>query len=230
MVSTATSRDLFQFDLDICGGRGEVAGADEAGRGCLAGPIVAAAVVFDYSGGTDIFENLAGRLNDSKKLSARAREELYPLIVGSAARLAIVVAGNRTIDEKGLHKTNLRALEASLMSLSPCPRHAIVDGYEISDSPVPHEAVKKGDSRSAVIAAASVIAKVVRDRIMHTISRDYPLYGFDRHVGYATMAHREAIARHGLCRLHRRSFRTGPLPDVSPSINPGVVKGGDSNK
>ena len=207
--ATANTSALFTFDLEACGCSGEIAGCDEVGRGCLAGPIVAAAVVFDYS--TLDLEKagppLKG-LGDSKKLSPAARERLYPVIIRHASRVSITSYTSRTIDEKGLHKTNLRALARSLETLAPCPETALVDGHlPLPDCPVVHRPVKKGDSRSACIAAASIIAKVTRDRLMRTLHHRYPEYGFDQHVGYSTPAHREAIARHGYCSIHRRSFR-----------------------
>lgn len=212
---TVTTKVLFEFDLEACGGSGEMAGSDEVGRGCLAGPIVAAAVVFDYSTlDLDKAAPLLKGLGDSKKLTGAVRERLYPLIIRQAARISITSFSSRTIDEKGLHKTNLRALGRSLETLAPCPENALVDGHlHLPDCRVPHQPLKKGDSRSACIAAASVIAKVIRDRLMRTVHEQYPQYGFDRHVGYSTLAHREAIARHGYCPIHRRSFRC-ELPDI----------------
>ncbi len=193
-----------------------MAGTDEAGRGCLAGPIVAAAVVFDYSKlDSPGFMLLRERLSDSKRLTSSRREELYPVIIGTAVRFSIIQAGNRTIDEEGLQKTNMSILEESLKSLAPCPGLALVDGYRIPGSPVEHQPLIKGDSRSACIAAASVLAKVSRDRIMRRLDGIYPEYGFGKHVGYATEEHRAAISRHGFCDIHRRSFKTGPLPDAS---------------
>lgn len=216
--ATANTSALFKFDLEACGGHREIAGCDEVGRGCLAGPIVAAAVVFDYAT-FDLEKSgpLFSRLGDSKKLSPAAREKLYPVIIRHAARISITSYTSRTIDEKGLHKTNLRALARSLETLEPCPDTALVDGH----LPLPgcshaHTPVKKGDSKSACIAAASIIAKVTRDRLMHTIHQRYPQYGFDQHVGYSTLAHREAIARHGYCSIHRRSFRC-ELPVIDRS-------------
>ncbi len=204
MVSLPADADLFAFDADYCGG-GELAGADEAGRGCLAGPLVAAAVVFDYSRGPGAFAALA-RLNDSKKLSRARREELFPLIVGAASRFTIVMAASHTIDDRGLHRTNLALLARSLTSLDPCPPLALVDGYQLPAGP-PHRALKHGDATSACVAAASVLAKVSRDRLMMQLHQRFPQYGFNRHVGYATRDHRQAIAEHGLSSLHRRSFR-----------------------
>lgn len=214
MTAVSTATGLFEYDLEACGGSGEVAGADEAGRGCLAGPLIAAAVVFDYGKmGLEQFELLAG-LDDSKKLTPKARCRLYPLIIRCAARLSVVAASAVSIDECGLHKTNLAALRDAAEALAPVGGEVLVDGYGLGDGAVPHLSVKKGDSTSAAIAAASIIAKVSRDRIMHKMHEDFPQYGFASHVGYATEAHRAAIARHGLSPLHRRSFSTGPLPAV----------------
>ncbi len=177
---------------------------------------MAAAVVFNYSQGEDgRFQHLRERLDDSKRLTAAMREQLFPAIIGAASRFAIVVASNHTIDERGLHRTNLRVLEESLMRLSPCPGTVLVDGYRLAKSAPAHHPLKHGDSTSACVAAASVLAKVSRDRIMRTLDARYPQYGFAGHKGYATEEHRAAIARHGFCELHRRSFSTGPLPEVT---------------
>ena len=216
-MSARTSPDtISRVALDLeAGGGWEVAGADGVGRGCLAGPIVAAAVVLDYSLLTvdELAPQLAG-LGDSKKLTAKARERLYPLIIRQASRFAIVSAGNRTIDEQGLHITNLRILGRSLESLVSCPQVALVDGrLRLPGCHVSHTPITKGDSKSACIAAASIIAKVTRDRLMRRLHQRYPEYGFDGHVGYGSKAHREAIARHGYSPIHRRSF-TVTLPEL----------------
>jgi ribonuclease HII len=211
MSAAAAATDLFDFDLEYCGG-GEMAGSDEAGRGCLAGPLVAAAVVFDYSVGAGRFGQLDGRLDDSKKLSAAVREELFPVIISAASRFAVVMASNHPIDEQGLHRTNLNLLERSLTSLDPPPALCLVDGYHIPDSTIEHQMLRKGDTKSACVAAASVLAKVVRDRLMLQLHQRFPEYGFDHHVGYATKAHRLAIVSHGLCRYHRRSFKINIMP------------------
>lgn len=210
---TATSA-LFEFDLDF-GGAQEMAGADEVGRGCLAGPIVAAAVVFDYSR-MEIGQlaPLLSGLGDSKKLTAKARERLFPLIIRHSSRFSIISCGNRTIDEQGLQQTNLRVLGRSLEALSPYAGVALVDGRQkLPDCRVPHQSIIKGDARSACVAAASIIAKVTRDRLMHKLHERFPEYGFDGHVGYGSLSHRQAIARHGYTSLHRRSFNVS-LPDV----------------
>jgi len=210
MAATASidTAALFEFDLSACGRR-EMAGADEVGRGCLAGPIVAAAVVFDYSRiDAEHMASLLQGLGDSKKLTIKARERLYPLIVSHVSRFSIISASSRTIDEDGLHKTNLRVLARSLETLGPCPEVALVDGRQrLPHCSVTHTPVTKGDSQSACIAAASVLAKVTRDRLMRKMHERYPQYGFDSHMGYGSLTHREAIARHGFTLLHRRSFR-----------------------
>jgi len=194
----------FAFDLERGGGL--VAGADEAGRGCLAGPLVAAAVCFDYAALTDADFEALERLNDSKRLTREARETLYGIVIGRARQVAVVACSAPSIDERGLHRCNLRALGAALECLEPRPDRAFVDGFAVPDCTVPHEALIGGDTRSAAVAAASVIAKVTRDRVMRRLDEQYPAYGFARHVGYATAEHQEMITRHGVCHLHRRSF------------------------
>lgn len=211
MVKAAAISPLIEYDLGRCGGRGEVAGADEAGRGCLAGPLAAAAVVFDYRRlDARALGQLAG-LKDSKKLTPAARETLYPLILRHAARVALVLASARTIDGQGLHVTNLRALADSLAALAPCPEVVLVDGYALPAGPAGHEPLKKGDSLSAAVAAASIVAKVARDRVMRLAHLDLPDYGFDRHMGYATAEHIAVIAERGYSSFHRRSFRINSL-------------------
>ncbi len=221
MAATETSPAaiLFEYDLEMCGGAGEMAGADEVGRGCLAGPIVAAAVTLDYSR-LDI-ETLAATLKglgDSKKLTAVARKRLYPLILRNISRFSVISYSSRTIDECGLHKTNLRVLARSLESLEPCPKTALVDGrQQLPDCQVEHQAITKGDTKSACIAAASIVAKVIRDRLMLKLHEQYPEYGFSRHMGYGSLDHREAIAAHGYSPQHRRSFNV-TLPRISETL------------
>ena len=211
--------ERFAFDLDRCGaataGGGEagasparlrVAGADEAGRGCLAGPLVTAAVCFDYEGWGDADFAALERLTDSKRLTDVAREELYGEVLRRARRVVVVARSSAAIDERGLHVCNLEALAEALDGAGELACVALVDGFALPGCERPHEAVVGGDLRSAAVAAASVIAKVTRDRVMRRLHERYPQYGFDRHVGYATAYHQEMITVHGVCPLHRLSF------------------------
>jgi ribonuclease HII len=199
--------ERFVYDLDRAGPVA-VAGADEAGRGCLAGPLVTASVCFDYGRlGDEDFAALEA-LDDSKKLTRERRATLYDEILRRARQVAIVSCSPATIDGRGLHRCNLDGLAAALESLRPRPAVCLVDGFRLAGYEGEHEAVVGGDGLSAAIAAASVVAKVTRDRVMLRLHESYPNYGFDRHVGYATAAHREAIERHGACELHRLSFNT----------------------
>jgi len=197
--------ERFAFDLDLAG-RATVAGADEAGRGCLAGPLVAAAVCFDYAAMDDAdFAALDG-LDDSKRVSKARRAALYDEILRCARQVVIVCRSPGTIDRDGLHRCNLAALARAVEGIAPAPGVTLVDGFPLPGCRRAHRAVVGGDGRSAAIAAASVVAKVTRDRLMRRLHLSHPQYGFDRHVGYATVAHHEAIAAHGVCELHRLSF------------------------
>ena len=195
----------FAHDLKR-GDGGTVAGADEAGRGCLAGPLVAAAVAFDYSSWTDADFAALEALNDSKKLTRPRREEVFAGVVARAGRLAVVSCSPASIDGRGLHNCNLLALDRALALLGPVDGPVFVDGFPLRASVVAHEALVGGDGRSAAVAAASIVAKVTRDRLMIALHERYPDYGFDRHVGYSCPEHREAIAAHGVSELHRLSF------------------------
>jgi ribonuclease HII len=192
----ASSRDLI------------VGGADEAGRGCLAGPLVAAAVVFDYADWDEARFALFERLNDSKKLADRRRQALFAEIVLHARQIVVVSCAAGSIDRRGLHVCNLQALAWALEGLRPAPTVAFVDGFRLSSCTLAHESLVGGDGLSAAVAAASIVAKVTRDRLMHTLAAQYPLWGFDQHVGYATRRHEAAICEHGVCDLHRLSFRS----------------------
>jgi ribonuclease HII len=197
----------FAHDLERGGGR-PVGGADEAGRGCLAGPLVAAAVCFDYGCWTDVDFAALEKLNDSKKLSRPVRARLYDEIIARARGVAVVSCSAQTIDRRGLQTCNIGALERCLTLLDPRPALAFVDGYALPASAPPHERIIGGDGRSAAVAAASVVAKVTRDRLMASLHERWPQYGFDRHVGYACAEHQQAIVEHGVCPLHRLSFRS----------------------
>ena len=189
-----------------------MAGADEAGRGSLAGPLVAAAVLFDLERLTLGDRRALARLNDSKQHDEEGREELYPLVLRAAARAAVVSRCVRGIDSRGLHNTNLEALRAALLAVtrgSPASEVAcLADGFRLPGLPLEQRAVVGGDSRSAAIAAASVLAKVTRDRYMRRAADHHPGWDFGANVGYSTPEHRAAIAVHGISPLHRLSFQS----------------------
>jgi ribonuclease HII len=201
-----TGRRLFAFDREL--GARYVAGADEAGRGCLAGPLVAAAALFDLERLTLADRRALARLNDSKQHSEAAREELYPLVLRACAQVAVVSRCVRGIDGRGLHVTNLAALRAALLRVARPGTICLVDGFRVP--PFGHEqrAVVDGDCRSAAIAAASVVAKVTRDRYMRRAAERHPEWEFSANVGYSTPEHRAAIALHGVSPLHRLSFNS----------------------
>lgn len=196
---------LFRFDQGF--GCRYVAGADEAGRGCLAGPLVAAGVLLDYERlGRRERKALAG-LDDSKRKTIEEREELYPAVLAAAVRITVTARCAPGIDARGLHVTNLEALADCLGRVAVPGAKCLSDGFRLgSRCRVPHEAVIGGDSRSAAIAAASVVAKVSRDRYMQRAAGVYTGWEFEGNVGYSTPEHREAIMRHGISDLHRRSF------------------------
>jgi ribonuclease HII len=185
-----------------------VAGADEAGRGSLAGPLVAAAVLFDYERLTPRDVRALGTLNDSKQQTPEAREALYPLVMRTATRAVIVSRCVRGIDSRGLHKTNLAALSDALARVA-CPGCVCLsDGFPVPDVGHPQQAVVNGDARSAAIAAASILAKVTRDRYMRRADDVHPGWEFSAHVGYSTPEHRAAIEARGISPLHRLSFQS----------------------
>jgi ribonuclease HII len=188
-----------------------VAGADEAGRGCLAGPLVAAGVLFDYERLTTLELQRLGALNDSKQHTAQAREELYPLVMRSATRVVVVSRCARGIDARGLHNTNLSALRDAMRGVTAgisSEVACLLDGFSVPEFERPQRAVVNGDATSAAIAAASIVAKVTRDRYMQHADVLHPGWSFAEHVGYSTPVHREAILRQGVSPLHRMSFRS----------------------
>jgi ribonuclease HII len=196
---------LFRFDREF--GCRHVAGADEAGRGCLAGPLVAAGVLLDYERlGPAERRSLAG-LDDSKRKTQEEREALYPAVLAAAERVVVTARCAPGIDARGLHVTNLQALADCLGRVAVPGAKCLSDGFSLgSRCAVPHQAVVGGDARSAAIAAASVVAKVSRDRYMQRAAGRYPDWDFGGNVGYSTPEHRQAIAEVGICDLHRRSF------------------------
>jgi ribonuclease HII len=205
----ATGRRLFAFDRSL--GCRFVAGADEAGRGSLAGPLVAAAVLFDLERLGLSERRSLSRLNDSKQHTPESREELYPLVLRAAARAAIVSRCVREIDERGLHVTNLDALRSALLRVvrgAGPGTVCLIDGFGLRDLGFEQRAVIDGDCRSAAIAAASVLAKVTRDRYMRRAAERHPGWAFETNVGYSTPEHRAAIRERGISPLHRLSFQS----------------------
>jgi len=192
-----------------------VAGADEAGRGCLAGPLVAAAVLFDQErlGRSEI--RALGALNDSKQQSADSRAELYPVILRIATRVVVVARCAPGIDARGLHVTNLAALRDALDRVARPGCICLSDGFSVRALAHEQRAVIGGDAKSAAIAAASVIAKETRDRYMRRADAAHPGWEFGQHVGYATPEHRQAIERLGVSPLHRLSFQSAAYQQLS---------------
>jgi ribonuclease HII len=185
----------------------EVAGVDEVGRGCLAGPVTAAAVILDPR------RHIAG-LADSKAVSAPEREALYRTILHEATAWAVAFAEPTEIDRLNIHWASLRAMQRAVLALAPAPSMVLIDAFRIPDLPIPQRAVRRGDRRCAAIAAASIVAKVARDRHMLELHARDPRYGFDRHKGYATAFHLEAVARFGYSDVHRRSFEAASAPRI----------------
>ena len=184
-----------------------VAGVDEAGRGALAGPLVAAAVLLEPGALGAEEQALLMRLNDSKKLSASVRDELVLVIGAVALSIAVVAVSSTEIDEHGIQAANLGGLSRAL-DLLTAPEGAalLVDGFTLPMQARAHQQLVKGDATSAAIAAASIIAKTTRDRVMEGLDVASPGYGFAAHAGYGTAVHREAITRLGPCHAHRFSF------------------------
>ena len=184
-----------------------VAGVDEVGRGCLAGPVVAAAVVLHPD------RHIAG-VCDSKLVPASERERLYDRILQHAVAWAVAAADPAEIDRINIHQASLRAMQRAILSLAPLPDVVLVDAFRVPELPMAQRGVPHGDRRCSAIAAASIVAKVTRDRLMLELHGRDPRYGFDRHKGYATADHLDAVARFGYSEIHRRSFRPPTLFDT----------------
>jgi ribonuclease HII len=197
---------LFRYDREL--GVRFIAGADEAGRGCLAGPLVAAAVLFDYEKLTLSDLRALSALNDSKQHTIEMRETLYPRVLRVASRVAVTARCVRGIDERGLHVTNLAALSDMLRRVAVPGCLCLSDGFPVPATGFDQRPVVGGDAMSAAIAAASVIAKVTRDRFMVRMEQRYPGWEFATHVGYSTPEHRAAIEKNGVSPLHRMSFQS----------------------
>ncbi len=178
-----------------------IAGVDEAGRGPCAGPLVIAAVILKDS------DSLAlRRVRDSKALTEKVREELYEVVIKEALSYSIIEIGPEEIDGFGLHKSNLEGMRRAINSLTTPPEYVLTDGYAIEGLAIPNLAVWKGDQVALSISAASILAKVYRDRIMREMDVKYPGYGFAKHKGYATAAHTAALQELGITEIHRKSF------------------------
>ena len=177
-----------------------IAGVDEAGRGPLAGPVVAGAVILPPN------PELPG-IRDSKMMTARARDEAFDVIRGEALAAAVGVVSRAYIDEFNILKASLEAMARAVKALEPKPETLLVDGIHPVPLPITQKCLKKGDQISLSISAASVLAKVYRDRIMRSYHRMYPVYGFDKNKGYGTRQHLEALKRHGPCPVHRLTFK-----------------------
>jgi ribonuclease HII len=204
-VARSTGQRLLGFDRRL--GVRFVAGADEAGRGSLAGPLVVAGVLLDYDELRGARVRSLAALNDSKQVAPAERERLFEAVAAAAAAISVRVVPSCEIDRAGLHRSNLAGLRAVLSDLHPPAEACLVDGFRLGPSAPPHQALVDGDTRSAAIAAASIVAKVVRDRVMHRLDSLYPRYGFVSHVGYITPQHTEAVRAFGPSDLHRRSFQ-----------------------
>ncbi len=204
-VARRTGRKLLQFDRKL--GVRFVAGADEAGRGPLAGPLLVAGVLLDYARLRDHRVRPLACLNDSKQCSEADREELFRAVVGCAERIVVRAVSPGEIDRSGLHRSNLAGLRAVLSELSPPAEVCLVDGFRLGPLAPEHRAVVDGDEKSAAIAAASIVAKVTRDRMMRRMDALYPAYGFRSHVGYITPRHSAAVREVGPSEIHRRSFQ-----------------------
>jgi ribonuclease HII len=210
--------DRFEFERVLWNqGVARVAGVDEAGRGPLAGPVIAAAAVLPSKWAESGLPHELEGLNDSKQLTAVQREKFFAFLTACPeVQFAIAQVGAGKIDAINILRATHRAMNDALAQLRPAPEHALVDGRPVKTIPVPQTAIVQGDARSYSIAAASVLAKVTRDRLMLEFDRQWPKYGFAEHKGYGTAQHLAAIAAHGPCPIHRRSF--APLRPVQREL------------
>jgi ribonuclease HII len=206
-MMTAIPHPTLELEMKLrqAKGVGRIAGLDEAGRGALAGPVVAAAVILPLEA-----VGLSGRLvqvHDSKLISAKRRDSLYELITQEALAYGVGIVAAEEIDQIGIMAANHRAMVAAVTQLDPPPDYLLVDGpIYLRGSLLPQQPVVRGDRLSLTIAAASILAKVSRDRLMVELDKEYPQYGFARHKGYGTAVHQAAIAKYGATPIHRRSF------------------------
>lgn len=191
---------LYQYENE-CRARGHklIAGVDEVGRGPLAGPVVIAAVILP--------ENcFIEKINDSKKLSEATREKLYEIILSKAIAVSRSVIDEKTIDRINIYQAALNGMYEAIYGLNPKPDEVLIDAMPLNNLDIPSQSIIKGDAKSASIAAASIVAKVERDRMMAEYAKIYPEYGFEKNKGYGTGEHLEALRKYGPCKIHRKSF------------------------
>jgi ribonuclease HII len=212
-VPPSSGQRLLRFDRKL--GARFVAGVDEAGRGSLAGPLVVAGVLLDYECLRDHRVRPLALLNDSKQPSPDERHELFRGVVGCATKISVRIFSAREIDRSGLHRSNLAGMRSALGALAPPAEVCLVDGFRLGPSAPPHQAIVDGDTKSAAIAAASIIAKVVRDRAMRRMDAVFPHYGFWSHVGYITPGHSAVVRERGPSSIHRRSFQALCYADLA---------------
>jgi ribonuclease HII len=207
-MARASQIDRFEFERALWQKNlTRVAGVDEAGRGPLAGPVVAVAAILPVRWVESGLPRELEALNDSKQLTGIQREKFFAFLTSCGeVKFAIAQTDAAQIDEINILQATHRAMNDALAQLQPAPEHVLVDGRPVKTMRVPHTAIVRGDARSYSIAAASVLAKVTRDRLMLEFHRQWPVYGFTQHKGYGTARHLAAIAVHGPCPIHRRSF------------------------
>jgi len=191
---------LKKFDLSFLSKKVKyLAGVDEAGRGPIAGPVVAAAVIFDK-------KTFHAKINDSKKLTEKTREGLFHWIIENCTTYGVGIIDHKEIDKINILQASLKAMKIAVEQLKPKPQLCLIDGNKSFSSEIKTKTVVKGDAKSFSIAAASIIAKVTRDRIMKDLSKIHPQYSWDHNKGYATSAHIKAVKLHGISELHRKTF------------------------
>jgi ribonuclease HII len=201
LIKDAGARGFYEKKL-LDQGVKLIAGVDEAGRGPCAGPLVVAAVILQ-----DIFDPKHQKIKDSKTITENNREELYDYVLESAVTFSIIEIPAAEIDKNGLHVSNLEGMATAAINLNPTPERVLFDGYQNSEFQLPSDGIWKGDASCISIAAASILAKVTRDRIMRDYDLEFPQYGFAKHKGYSAPEHMKAIADYGLLPIHRRSFK-----------------------
>ena len=178
-----------------------IAGVDEAGRGACAGPLVIAALILK-----DLRDSDLSQVNDSKLLSPKERERLYEIVLENSLSHAVITISPAEIDRRGLHKSNIEGMRRAINALDVSPEYVLTDGYEVPGIALPSLAVWKGDQVALCISAASILAKVYRDRLMNELDEEYPGYGFAGHKGYVTKIHSDAMKKLGITPIHRKSY------------------------